>query len=148
MTGPQHRALDEVRAALTTAATREAKAAAAAEAIRRTGYRWVGIYDVTDAEIAAIAWSGSDAPAYPRFPVTQGLCGAAVASGAPVVVGDVTKDPRYLMTFGSTRSEMIVPVARLGRVIGLIDVESEEVNAFGEEDCAFVEACAEAMTDL
>ncbi len=39
------------------------------------------------------------------FPVTQGLSGAAVASGETVVVGDVSKDPRYLTAFGSTRSE-------------------------------------------
>lgn len=87
-------------------------------------------------------------PAFPRFPVTQGLCGAAVASRAPVVVGDVTKDPRYLTTFGSTRSEMIMPVVRSGRVSGLIDVESEQINASGADDRAFLEACGDLLADL
>jgi len=66
-----------------------------------------------------------------------------VASGETVVVGDVREDPRYLTAFGSTRSEIIVPVLdRAGRkVVGTIDVESEEVDAFSEEDCAALERC-------
>ena len=43
-------------------------------------YRWVGLCEVTNVEIRAIAWTGADAPAFPRFPVTQGFCGAAVKS--------------------------------------------------------------------
>jgi L-methionine (R)-S-oxide reductase len=114
-----------------------------AEMIRASrGYRWVGIYEVRDAEISAIAWTGTEAPAYPRFPVTQGLCGAAVESRAPVVVGDVREDPRYLTTFGSTRAEMVVPVLDEGKVAGLIDVESERPDAFGDEDAAFLQSCA------
>jgi len=67
-----------------------------------------------------------------------------------VIVGDVTKDPRYLTTFGSTRSEMIVPAMKpAGRgVVGLIDVESERLNAFEEDDRALVERCASAIVSL
>jgi putative methionine-R-sulfoxide reductase with GAF domain len=62
-----------------------------AELIRQAGcYRWVGLYKVTEQEIAAIGWSGPGAPVYPRFPVTQGLSGAAVAARDAVVVNDVT----------------------------------------------------------
>jgi L-methionine (R)-S-oxide reductase len=85
-----------------------------------------GHYEVTEDEIVNLAFDGLGVPAHPRFPVTQGLSGAAVASGKTVVVGDVSKDPRYLKAFGSTRSEIIVPVVdRAGRkVVGTIDVES------------------------
>ncbi len=121
-----------------------------AETIRAArGYRWVGLYEVTATEIAAIAWTGADAPAFPRFPVTQGLCGAAVAARAPVVVGDVRSDPRYLTTFGSTRSEIVVPVLDgAGKVLGLIDVESEQVNAFGDDDQQFLQRCASSLPPL
>jgi L-methionine (R)-S-oxide reductase len=73
-----------------------------------------------------------------------------VASGKTVVVGDVREDPRYLTAFGSTRSEIIVPVLdRVGRkVVGTIDVESEEVDAFLEEDRAALERCAVALAAL
>lgn len=101
-------------------------------------------------EIAVLAWSGPGEPAVPRFPVTQGLCGAAVRSGAPVVVGDVATDPRYLTTFGSTRSEIVVPVRRpgAGAPVGVVDVESERANAFTGGDAAFLEACATAIASL
>ena len=112
-----------------------------AETIRSArGYRWVGIYEVTDQEIAALAWTGTQPPAHPRFPLTQGLCGAAAASRAPVVVGDVRSDRHYLTTFGTTLSEIIVPVVNAaGQVVALIDVESDRLNAFQEEDRRFLE---------
>jgi putative methionine-R-sulfoxide reductase with GAF domain len=67
------------------------KAVRVATLIRQAGgYSWVGLYAVTDQEITAIGWSGPGTPAHPRFPVTQGLSGAAVAAGRAVVVNDVT----------------------------------------------------------
>lgn len=121
-----------------------------AEVIRSARcYRWVGIYAVTDKEIAAIAWTGTDIPAYPRFPISQGLCGAAVESRAPIVVSDVRNDPRYLTTFGSTRSEIVVPVEdATGKVVGIIDVESERPNAFQDEDTRFLRNCASAILPM
>ncbi len=96
-----------------------------------------------------VAWTGPDAPAYPRFPATRGLCGAAVRSRAPVVVGDVTQDARYLTTFSGTRSEIVVPVTSAGgTVLGLIDVESERLQAFTDADCAFLQQCASVLLPL
>lgn len=113
------------------------------------GYRWVGIYEVTATEIGMIACTGSKPPSFPRFPVSRGLCGAAVATKAIVNVGDVRRDARWLETFGSTRSEIIVPIhAGDGRVIGLIDVESNELDAFGEEHEKFLAGCATQVTAL
>jgi len=129
---------------------REERGKRIAEAVRAArSYRWVGLYEVTKTEIGAIAWTGTEAPAFPRFPVTQGLSAAAVKSRAPVIVGDVKNDPRYLTTFGSTQSEMIVPVLDSARaVVGLIDVESEQCNAFGEQDAQFLGRCAVILLPL
>ena len=113
-------------------------------------YRWVGIYEIAGEEIAAIAWTGADPPAFPRFPKSQGLCGEAVRLGAAVVVGDVSKDPRYLTSFGSTRSEIVVPIfhATTRVPVGVIDVESEQINAFNDWDRAFLEGCAALAVKL
>jgi L-methionine (R)-S-oxide reductase len=130
---------------------REEKAARVAEAIRRAcDYRWVGIYEVMEDEIANIAFDGPEAPVYPRFPITQGLSGAAVASGETVFAGDVAEDPRYLTAFGSTRSEIIVPVVEGAKrkVVATIDVESEEKDAFSEADRSALEHCAVAVAGL
>lgn len=143
--------LEEVSHALEGDGDRARKAAAVAGAVRRAGgYRWVGLYEVGDEEIATLAFDGPGAPAHPRFPVSQGLSGSAVASAETVVAGDVREDPRYLTAFGSTRSEMIVPVVDRDthRVVGTIDVESELVDAFSEEDRSALERCARAVAPL
>jgi L-methionine (R)-S-oxide reductase len=122
-----------------------------AELIRQGGsYRWVGLYTVTQREIAAIGWSGHGAPAHPRFPVTQGLSGAAVATGRAVVVNDVTADSRYLTALTSTLSEAIVPVVDPGKgmVVGTLDAESAERDAFTNADRQALERCAAALTGL
>jgi GAF domain-containing protein len=130
---------------------RTEKAVQIAELVRRAGsYRWVGLYEVTDQEIAAIGWSGPGAPAYPRFPVTQGLSGAAMAAKRAVVVNDVTTDPRYLTAFTSTLSEAIVPVLdpATGAVVGTLDVESGERDAFTDADRQALEQVAAACGGL
>ena len=145
------RLMEEVSRKLEDDGDRQRKVAGIAGAIRSAGgYRWVGLYEVTEDEIINLAFDGLGAPTHPRFPVTQGLSSSAVASGKTVVVGDVSKDPRYLTAFGSTRSEIIVPiVGRVGRkVVGTIDVESEKVDAFSEEDLAVLEHCAAAAAEL
>ena len=106
-------------------------------------YRWVAIYKVTKKEFVILTETGSAPPAYPRFPITQGLCGAALESGKPILVGDVRKDPRYLPAFHSTRSEIIVPmVNERRRIVGMLDAESDKVKAFGTEDRQFLERAA------
>ena len=136
--------MSELRRIAESSETREVRARRIAELIRNTGsYRWVGIYDVTPHEIAAIAWSGAGNPAFPRFPVTQGLNGVAVSSGKTVIVGDVMQDARYLTTLGNTRSEMVVPVRNeSGAIVGTIDVESEIVDRFQDADRELIERCA------
>src|SRR5688572_17500729 len=143
--------LSHLRDVATTHVERHVKARQVAELIRQArSYRWVGLYDVSASEITALAWTGSVAPAHPRFPVTQGLSGAAVATRQPVIVQDVTQDARYLTAFGSTRSEAIFPVAvpEHGRIVGTIDVESDRVNAFGAEDEMFLRRCVEILASL
>lgn len=138
-----------LRALATAARPRADRARAICDAIRQLGgYRWVGIYDVGAEEIAVVGWAGPAAPVHARFPVTQGLTGAVVASGQTVVVGDVSKDARYLSTLGSTRSEMVVPVRKRDRIIGTIDVESEIRNRFSAADRELVEDCAGAIVEL
>ena len=131
---------------------RAEKAVQIAELVRQAGsYRWVGLYAVTDQEIIAIGWTARPgAPAHPRFPVTQGLSGAAVATGRAVVVNDVTADPRYLTAFASTLSEVIIPVVDpdTGTVVGTLDVENAERDAFTDADRQALVGCAAALWGL
>jgi len=143
--------LNRLREILSFPGDRVGKARRIAGAIREMGgYRWAGIYEVSPEEIGVVAWSGPNAPAHPRFPTGQGLCGAAVLARATIAVGDVTRDLRYLTTLGTTRSEIVVPILdpATGQVVGLLDVESDLVDAFGEEDRRCLEECAAALEPL
>jgi L-methionine (R)-S-oxide reductase len=108
-------------------------------------YSWVGIYLVEGDDLVLGPWQGPEATEHVRIPVGQGVCGAAAASGKTEVVDDVNADPRYLACFPSTRSEIVVPIAQNGRVVGEIDIDSDRAAAFGQEDRAFLERVAELI---
>ena len=67
-----------------------------------------------------------------RLKVSEGLCGAAVRSREPVLVGDVSADARYVGLVAETRSELVVPMLHKDRVIGVLDLESPQVDRFNE----------------
>jgi GAF domain-containing protein len=121
-----------------------------AEMIREAcDYRWVGIYKATRTEFVIAAGTGTCPPAYPRFPIAQGLCGAAAESRKTVCVGDVHRDPRYLPTFGSTQSEIVVPIIdKENHIVGMLDVESANLNAFDKDDRHFLEHVAPLLVRM
>jgi L-methionine (R)-S-oxide reductase len=142
--------LNQIRSMAMGGGDRVAKAQHLAQGIRKFGeYRWVGIYDVGADNVSIIAWDGPGAPEFPTFPISKGITGAAIEQKKAVVVGDVRKDPRYLPAFGSTLSEMIVPVLSPdGRVIGTVDLDSDRLNAFTDRDRLTVEQYAAAALPL
>jgi len=105
-------------------------------------YSWVGIYLVEGDDLVLGPWKGPEATEHVRIPVGEGICGAAAATGRTEVVDDVNADPRYLSCFPSTRSEIVVPIAHEGRVVGEIDIDSDRPAAFGEDDRALLERVA------
>jgi L-methionine (R)-S-oxide reductase len=105
-------------------------------------YSWIGIYLVEGDDLVLGPWKGPEATEHVRIPVGRGICGAAAASGQTEVVDDVNADPRYLACFPSTRSEIVVPIAHEGRVVGEIDIDSDEPAAFDEDDRTFLEHVA------
>ena len=130
---------------------RAAKGGQICKAIRTNlGHKWVGLYDVHPTECAVVAWSGPAAPAFFRLPIGKGLTAEAVALRKTVMAGDVKSDPRYVSTFASTQSEIIVPVIRASRdaVVGTIDVQSEHLHAFSKANRELLEACAVAILPL
>ncbi len=68
-----------------------------------------------------------------RAAATEGLVGAAATLREPVLVPDVTADPRYLMVNPETRSELAIPMLLKGKVIGVLDLESPQLNYFTED---------------
>jgi len=68
-----------------------------------------------------------------RVKVGEGVSGVAAQRGEPVLIGDVTKDPRYISAVPNVRSELALPLIVKNRVIGVIDIESRQPDYFTEE---------------
>lgn len=109
-------------------------------------YRWVAIYKVTKKEFVILTQTGDEPCAFPRFPLTQGLCGAALELGKTILVNDVSKDPRHLPGFHDSKSEIIVPMVNEDEeIVGMLNVDSDKKNAFDAEDRKFLERAAGLM---
>jgi L-methionine (R)-S-oxide reductase len=107
-------------------------------------FNWTGFYmlDPADPEVLVLGpFVGAPTP-HVRIPVTQGICGAAVAAGETVIVDDVGSDPRYLSCSIETKSEIVVPIYANGTVVGEIDIDSHDAAAFKDDDRAFLEEVA------
>jgi GAF domain-containing protein len=110
-------------------------------------YNWVGIYVVQGKDLVLDAWSGPAATEHTRIPIGKGVCGYAAKTGRTEIVSDVSKDPRYLQCFLSTKSEIVVPVVGQDRVLGEVDIDSDQLDAFSTVDREFLEAVARKSRD-
>ena len=110
----------------------------------RPHYTWVGIYLVEGDELVLGPFRGKPSP-HTRIPLGRGICGAAASSKRTIVVDDVNADARYLACSLETKSEIVVPIMRAGRVFGEIDIDSDQGAAFGAEDKTLLEAVAERL---
>jgi sigma-B regulation protein RsbU (phosphoserine phosphatase) len=69
----------------------------------------------------------------------DGITGAAVEARDTVIANDVSRDPRYIVGVDAIRSELAVPLMARGRVIGIVDVQSTQLDAFGDYERSMVE---------
>ena len=78
----------------------------------------------------------------------EGICGWVAATGQPLCVADVEKEPRYasMSAAVSTRSEMAVPIRRGREVIGVLDIQSPSLRAFGGADVAAQQTVADQLS--
>jgi sigma-B regulation protein RsbU (phosphoserine phosphatase) len=72
--------------------------------------------------------------AVPRVRLGEGLVGYAALHKEPVLVADVSRDPRYIQVVPDVRSELAIPMLLKERCIGVFDLESPELDAFSKRD--------------
>jgi len=112
-------------------------------------YSWVGIYVVEGEKLLLSAWSGPEETEHTEIPVGEGICGLAAKTGETEVVPDVSQRPEFIACFPSTKSEIVVPILGPGGVIlGEIDVDSDWLDAFDEQDRKFLEDVAAALAGV
>ena len=110
-------------------------------------YDWVGIYLLDGNELVLGPFVGKPSP-HTRIPLGRGICGAAAAEKTTIVVDDVNADPRYLACSIETRSEIVVPIILAGEVLGEIDIDSNRLAAFGQEDRILLESVAALLAPM
>jgi GAF domain-containing protein len=118
----------------------------AAEKIRAAGppYTSVYLYMLHGDELVLEALAGRDTE-HTRIPVGTGVCGTAVATGKDQNVPDVRAVQNYLACNTWTRSELVVLIRRGDKILGQIDVDSDEPDPFTAEEAAEVRRVADAL---
>ena len=106
---------------------------------------WAGLYRAVDGELVLGPFQGK--PACIRIPWGRGVCGTAAATGETQLVADVHAFPGHIACDADSRSELVVPVVREGRVTAVIDLDSPRAARFDAEDAGGCEALATLLAD-
>lgn len=93
---------------------------------------WAGFYFMRGGELVLGPFQGKTACV--RIAVGRGVCGTAVERQETVVVPDVHAFPGHIACDSASRSELVVPLIKGGRVLGVLDLDSPNPNRFDEED--------------
>ena len=105
---------------------------------------WAGFYLLKDGVLVLGPFQGQ--PACVRIALGHGVCGTAAESRSTLRVADVTKFPGHIACDSASRSEIVIPLVTEGsRLIGVLDVDSPELNRFDAEDEAGLSGIAQII---
>jgi len=104
---------------------------------------WVGFYLMDDGELVLGPFQGL--PACIRIPLGKGVCGTAAETMESIIVADVNAFPGHIACDAASQSEIVIPIVKNGVVLGVLDVDSPELNRFIEQDRAGLELFVETL---
>ena len=107
-------------------------------------FDWTGFYRVTGPELLKIGpYQGGHGCLV--IPFSRGVCGAAARTGQTQLVPDVDAFPGHIACASSTRSELVIPVSNgRGRLLGVLDIDSDQPDAFRQDDADALESILSA----
>ena len=106
------------------------------------GFFWIGFYVVKNDELVLAPFQGPTACTRIRF--GKGVCGTSWEQKKTIIVPDVDKFPGHIACSSLSRSEIVVPVMKNGKVVAVLDIDSDKLNAFDNDDALYLEK----MVDL
>ena len=108
---------------------------------------WIGFYLVDEKDSAATLWLGpfQGLPACTMIPFNKGVCGAAATQKKTMRIADVDQFPGHIVCDSRSRSEVVVPLIKNQKVIGVLDVDSASLARFNEDDQKFFESAVQIL---
>jgi GAF domain-containing protein len=106
---------------------------------------WVGFYFFDGRELVVGPFQGQ--PACVRIPLVKGVCGAAATTRQTQRVADVNAFPGHIACDSASRSEIVVPLVRGDELIGVLDVDSPQLDRFDADDQRGMEAIAQIFLE-
>lgn len=106
---------------------------------------WAGFYLQRGTDLVLGPFQGK--PACVRIGPGRGVCGAAFEQRKTLIVSDVHEFPGHIACDSASRSEIVVPLLKEGRTIGVLDLDSPLLNRFSVEDAAALETVARLFLD-
>lgn len=136
--------LPQLHSLVSTEADLIANLANMAAALKQTfGFFWVGFYVVKEEMLVLAPFQGPLACTRIRY--GKGVCGTAWKEARTIIVPDVEQFPGHIACSSDSRSEIVVPVVRDGKVVAVLDIDSDKLNEFDGTDaenleklCAFL----------
>lgn len=110
---------------------------------------WVGFYLMDRGSLLVGPFQGKSACV--RIEIGKGVCGAAVQQDKTQRVEDVHAFPGHIACDSASRSEIVLPIHSGGKIVGVLDVDSPELNRFSEDDAQGLQLAVDAierMTDF
>lgn len=109
-----------------------------AAALKQTfNFFWVGFYIVKDDMLVLAPFQGPIACTRIRY--GKGVCGTAWKEATTQIVPDVDLFPGHIACNSDSKSEIVVPVIRDGKVVAVLDIDSDKLNSFDETDAVYLE---------
>lgn len=106
---------------------------------------WVGFYLMKKGELLLGPFQGK--PACIHIPLGKGVCGTAAADNKSQVVADVHAFPGHIACDSASRSEIVIPIRKYDRVVGVLDIDSPLLGRFDEEDRIGLEEVVRILED-
>lgn len=108
------------------------------------GFFWIGFYLVKNGELVLGPFQG-DVACY-RIRKGRGVCGTAWAEAQTQVVPDVEQFPGHIACSSLSKSEIVVPIIQGDEVIGVLDIDSDQLATFDETDRIYLEKMMEILS--
>ncbi len=107
------------------------------------GFWWTGFYRVLEGMLVLGPFQGP--LACTRIKLGKGVCGTAWKEGKTQVVPDVDLFPGHIACSSASRSEIVVPIYHDGEVVGVLDIDSADLNTFDDVDAKWLEKVVELL---